>query len=260
MGTRASRGPPSARLLEVDRELAEGLEAAGEHRPLRVDIPVVDVPPGPWSPAGLVDPDGHPFALLLSAGLVVRELLLGDSTASELLSAGDLVDHRAARDTLVPAATRWTVAERARIAVLDQRVLPLMATHPELATRLLARSARQATRLAVQRAISQLPRVEDRLLALFGHLAERWGRVGGAGIIVPLRLTHETLGRLVGARRPTVSLALKHLAATGAVARRPDGSWLLRPGALDVLSPPATAGRRRSRLEARVVDLGAARQ
>jgi CRP-like cAMP-binding protein len=258
MGAKASRSVPSARLLGADPELVEGLVAAGGRAPLRAEVPVIDVPPGPWSPAGLVSHHAGAFALLVSTGLVVRELLLADCTATELLGAGDLIEVRPALDALVPTATRWIVAEPARIAILDDRMLGLLAGHPELATRLLARSAHQAARLAAQRAISQLPRVEDRLLALFGHLAERWGRVGGAGIIVPLRLTHETLGRLVGARRPTVSLALKQLAAAGAVVRRPDGSWLLRPEALDALAPPGDG--HRPRLAARVVDPGRARR
>ena len=57
-------------------------------------------------------------------------------------------------------------------------------------------------------AISQLVRVDRRLLALFWHLAERWGRVTGDGVLVPLTLSHRMLSQLVGARRPTVSTAL----------------------------------------------------
>jgi Crp-like helix-turn-helix domain len=49
-------------------------------------------------------------------------------------------------------------------------------------------------------------------MALFWHLAERWGRVSGNGVLVPLALTHRILGQLVGARRPTVSTALRELA------------------------------------------------
>lgn len=51
------------------------------------------------------------------------------------------------------------------------------------------------------------------------HLADRWGRVTPDGVIVPLKLTHEALGRLVGAQRPTVTLALGELVASGRVTR-----------------------------------------
>ena len=70
--------------------------------------------------------------------------------------------------------------------------------------------------------------MDRRLKALFWHLAERWGRVSGDGVIVPLALTHRILGQLVGARRPTVSTALSELAERDELTRRPDGSWLLR--------------------------------
>ena len=59
------------------------------------------------------------------------------------------------------------------------------------------------------------------------HIAERTGRVTAEGTIIPVRLTHEALGKLVGARRPTVSLAMKELAADGRLRRQPDGTWLL---------------------------------
>jgi len=46
------------------------------------------------------------------------------------------------------------------------------------------------------------------------------------GTVLPLALTHETLGALVGARRPTVTLALGDLSERGAVLRQ-GRAWLL---------------------------------
>jgi Crp-like helix-turn-helix domain len=126
------------------------------------------------------------------------------------------------------------------VAILDDRVLPALRAWPAIGSRLIARAARQAARAAEQRAISQLPRVELRIRALLWHLAERWGRIGASGVLVPLELTHEALGRLVGARRPTVTLALSELARTGAVTRRADGSWVLRADS-NPSSPPRLA-------------------
>jgi hypothetical protein len=57
-------------------------------------------------------------------------------------------------------------------------------------------------------------------------LAESWGRVTPAGVTLPVVLTHEALGALIGARRPTVSLALAELMERGAVVRQRTG-WLL---------------------------------
>jgi CRP-like cAMP-binding protein len=168
---------------------------------------------------------------------VVREVLLGGTVASELAGPGDVVDLTApGAESPVPVSGRWTTAAPAVVAVLGDELLPALRGWPSLAAALVARAAGRAARVEVQRGISQLPRVEDRLLALLGHLAERFGRVTGDGIVVPVGLTHEMLGRLVGARRPTVSLALKHLDRDGTVVRRGDGAWLLAAGALDHLA------------------------
>jgi hypothetical protein len=62
----------------------------------------------------------------------------------------------------------------------------------------------------------------------------RWPRrdgpsfsVRGDGVLLPLDLSHQLLGTLIGARRPTVSTALAALAQRQAITRHPDG-WLLQ--------------------------------
>ena len=58
------------------------------------------------------------------------------------------------------------------------------------------------------------------------HLAARWGRVEPGGIRLPLPLTHQLLGHLVGAERPSVSHALSRLARAGLVTGHGD-EWHL---------------------------------
>jgi CRP/FNR family cyclic AMP-dependent transcriptional regulator len=219
----------AASLFDVDPELGELLDARQlvEARS-RAIVPVADVAAGPWSPGLLAQAKGRPFALMVVDGLVLRELVLVGSTATELLGPSDIVDHLPPDEALLPADARWSAPDAARIAILDDRLLAIMRTWPGVGRILLDRAARRERRLSTHRAIAQLPRVDQRLLAFFGHLAERWGRVSSAGVVVPLHLTHETLGRLIGARRPTVSLALKELLNDSLLERRNDGSWLLR--------------------------------
>jgi hypothetical protein len=62
---------------------------------------------------------------------------------------------------------------------------------------------------------------------LLWHLAERWGRVGNDGVIIPVRLTHSVLASLVAARRPTVSAALGDLEQHGLVRRIEQGLLLV---------------------------------
>jgi hypothetical protein len=218
----------AAPLFDIDAELAERLDehqrAAARSRAI---VPVVELGAGPWSPEQLGDGASHAYALMVTDGLVLRELLLVGSTASELLGPGDLVALGPPDDALLPVTPEWSVPQTARIAILDHRIAAILRTWPGVGRVLLERAARREIRLSTHRAIAQLSRVDQRLLAFVAHIAERWGRVGANGVVVPIHLTHETLGRLIGARRPTVSLALKELAADGLLRRRDDGAWLL---------------------------------
>lgn len=172
-------------------------------------------------------PAPGPAGLLMLSGVLAREVVIEDIVSTELLGAGDVVaprDPMAGHD-LLAEQVRWQVLADARVAVLDRAVC----VAPEIACVLLGRIGRQAERLATLKAISQLNSVERRLLALFRHLADRWGRMTVRGVLVPLTLSHRLLGELIGARRPTVSVALAALARTDTLQRLEDGTWLLTP-------------------------------
>jgi CRP/FNR family transcriptional regulator, cyclic AMP receptor protein len=218
------------RLLDLDHDLADALgdEVAVRARD-RIGVATVRLEPGSWHPSALSAIGRGAFALIICDGLIVRELDLAGTRTADLLGPGDLVDLGPGTDPLLLTGERWHVSGDATVAILDDRVLPALHAWPALSSRLIARAARQASRAAEQRAISQLPRVELRIRALLWHLAERWGRIGPQRVVVSLEVTHETLGHLVGARRPTVTLALGELSREGAVTRRADGAWILRP-------------------------------
>jgi CRP-like cAMP-binding protein len=87
--------------------------------------------------------------------------------------------------------------------------------------------------------------VDGRLLVLFWHLADRFGRVDGDAVVVPLALSHGTLAELVAARRPSVSKALQDLAARDLLTREPGDRWVLRSrGALHPMSTSTARARR----------------
>jgi CRP-like cAMP-binding protein len=216
------------RLLDLDQDLAETMGDVAVRVRDRIGVPTIRLDRGPWDPEAVRPVARNPFALMVCDGIVVRELELAETPMADLLGPGDLVALGPPAERLLITGESWQVGKRATVAILDDRLLPALHAWPLLSARLIARVARQAARAAEQRAISQLPRVELRLRALMWHLAERWGRVGSTGVVVPIEITHGALGRLVGARRPTVSLALAELARDGAMVRRDDGSWLLR--------------------------------
>jgi CRP/FNR family transcriptional regulator, cyclic AMP receptor protein len=226
--------PPQHRasLLELDPSLGELLppdrrRAAGAS--LRVDVRYLRRGPLDMDRFEAASPSN--LGLLVADGIVMREVQLGETASAELLGAGDLIRpwNLAGGGELLDTPVRWSVvSEDLRAVVLDRRLAGELAHYPEVNVALFDRLNARASRLAVTQAISQLQRVDMRLLALFGHLAERWGRMTSDGVLVPLCLSHRMLGQLVGARRPTVSSAVSQLARAGDLSRRPDGSWLVR--------------------------------
>jgi CRP-like cAMP-binding protein len=218
-------------LLRIDPELAELLPA--ERRPAAarcLKVPVFRLARRDFELGRLEASSARNLGLLIVDGIVAREVTLGDIVSAELLGSGDLVRpwDLAGGDALLESTARWiALSDFVQVALLDRRFAAELAVFPEINLAFVDRLNSRATRLASSQAISQLKRVDRRLLALFTHLADRWGRMTGDGVMVPVRLPHSMLARLVGARRPTVSSALARLAETGELVRRPDGFWLV---------------------------------
>ena len=229
-----------ASLLEVDPDLGMLL---GEDRmvtarhDLRVAIHVLET--GPWDIEKHDGASPEHIGLLVIDGVLAREVLVSDTISTELLGPGDVVRpwHLNESESLLRYAVRWNVLSRCRIALLDRRFGHQLAAFPEVTAAIVDRLNERALRLTVTQAISQLNRVDRRLLALFWHLAERWGRMTREGVALPMTLSHRMLGQLVGARRPTVSTALGELAKEGQVVRRDDGTWLLTGAPVGVPAP-----------------------
>ena len=180
--------------------------------------------------------DSGAIGALVIDGLVIQRIKLGDRSAVTLLGPGDVIAPQSSAPPLILSDLHRVTAGSVRLALFGSRTLLALAHWPQLLVGLYRRLTQQGERLAAQLLVCQLPRVEDRVLALLWLLAERWGRVTTAGTRLPLVLTHESIGTMVGAQRPTISLALRELTDRGALVREQDG-WLLLappPGSIDV--------------------------
>jgi CRP/FNR family transcriptional regulator, cyclic AMP receptor protein len=235
-------------VLELDPDLGLGL-APARQRVARAELraEVLELRPGPWEPEWRPVP-GH-LGFLVADGVLSREVVAGESTSPELLGPGDVarpwdVDSGL---PLLPVEVRWNVLAEAQLVVLDLRFAARLARHPEVGIALAERVEARAQRLATLRAIGRLGPVDERLLALFWHLADRWGRVTRDGVVVPLTLSHRMLGQMIGARRPTVTAALGRLSISGRLLRREDAAWLL-VGTPQRPDDPAAAVQPRRRL------------
>jgi CRP/FNR family transcriptional regulator, cyclic AMP receptor protein len=225
-------------LLSADTGFAAGIPTADLGLAARVlTLPRLDLDGGGWTPPAPGAFGDAPLALVVD-GLLGRHVAMGDRVATELLGPGDVIDPwRTPADTLVSRAVRWSAYGPATIAVLDGRFTTAAQRWPVLSRTVQARLTAHGDRLATHLAICQLPRVGDRIVALLSHLAERFGRMAPDGVIVGVRLTHRLIGELVGAQRPTISLALTSLLDEGRINRRPDGTLVVAGAPDGALAP-----------------------
>lgn len=217
-------------LLEQVPELGRGLEGeALELARRHCVVGAADLRPGKWAPSRDAHRQPGHLGLLIVAGFVTRDVRIGQSISGEVCGRSDLLrpsdfDGDAAP---VPFDVAWRVLEPTKLAILDRRAAALLGRWPEIMEALISSCVARARSLALHLAVGHLRRVEPRLQVMLWHLADRWGRVTADGVHVPLRLTHQTLGQLVGAQRPSVTTALKSLTEAGLVSRCPDGTWML---------------------------------
>lgn len=54
-----------------------------------------------------------------------------------------------------------------------------------------------------------------------------WGRVTSRGTVVPFHLTHEMLAGIIGAQRPTTTIAIRSLTEQGRILRDDDRRYVL---------------------------------
>jgi CRP/FNR family transcriptional regulator, cyclic AMP receptor protein len=215
-------------VLEVDPELGTGIDpdqlalATG-----RAVAPLLVFPDqGRWDVGeDTFDGTGH-LGLLIVEGMVARRVAVGARGGIELLGAGDVL-RPWVRSEFSHADVDWTVVEPLRIAALDRNFAERVAPWPQIAGAISDRLLLRSRVLGFHLAVCHLVTVEERLLMIFWHFAERWGRVTPNGVVLRLRLTHDLLAGVVGARRPPVTTALSALAQKGLLRRDQEGAWIL---------------------------------
>jgi CRP/FNR family cyclic AMP-dependent transcriptional regulator len=214
-------------VLRADSDLAEGLDAESRERATRLmRAAVVGLTPGPWEPP---EEESGGFGLLVLDGLISRRVIVGRSASLELVGPGDILRPRdeSLAATIVPSSAEWDVVAPGEAAVLGRHATTVIGHWPELTVAFSERILRRTRDQAFLMAAANFTRVEDRLLATLWHLGGTWGKVTPDGILLPFRLTHEMLAQIVGARRPSVTLAMGALKREGRLIRRIDGLYVL---------------------------------
>ncbi len=225
-------------LLRLDPDL--GAELDQDTRLLAeraIEVGVLTLERGDWAPPRRAPEPGH-LGYLIISGVMLRELYVAAHRSLEVLNSGDLVIPWQ-EDAASFAEARWTVLERARVAVLDREAAERLGRFPGLVSVVARRVVNRSRALAVYAAVAGMTGLEDRILVLLWQLAERWGVRTGEGVRMPLRLNNRMLADLVGARRPSVSVTLSRLGDQGRVKRDPAGGWLLLGDAPSRPEPPS---------------------
>ncbi len=227
---RGMRRPPVVRILEHDPDLAPDLREEDFQEACDASLAQVGfLERGPWNP---VPEQFRPanLGLLVLDGLLARRVTLGHRTCAEVLGPGDILRPwvTTRHEDSIRSDVNWVVVQRARIAMLDRNFIARVARWPEVIAGIGNRSMLRAHWLAFHLAVCHMRRVDERLLVVLWHFADRWGRVRPDGVVIELPFTHRLLASIIGAQRPSVSTALTQLASRGAIERLPDRSWLLR--------------------------------
>ena len=219
------------RVLEVDPDLGQGLDQQGfaaAKRELVADT--LSVARGVWELDPAWAATGAVLGLLIVAGVLARDLIIGRRRSLEILGPGDMVrpwpaDRHAG---VVDADVRFSALEPVRFAALDARFAAHAARFPTVMSQLTGRVMGRASSASLRLIVHQVVRIDDRVLVSLWGLADRFGRVTPEGVVLPLAINHTMMARFVGAQRPTVSQAVGELTRRGEVQRLDGGGWLLK--------------------------------
>jgi CRP/FNR family transcriptional regulator, cyclic AMP receptor protein len=214
-------------LLPDDPELADSVpEVEREHAIRAIWVDTFRLEAGPVD-LSQVDLSAGAVALLLTDGAMTMDIVVGARTLTELLLPGDVLPVEPAPVTTPESERGVRVLADARLAILDQRFMRAALRWPGLTRTIIGRLNEQKHRVATHGAICQLPRVEQRIMAILCYQASRTGRVTSEGTLFPGPASHREIARLIGAQRSTVSLAIAALEAQGLLRRRDASTWLL---------------------------------
>jgi RNA polymerase sigma-B factor len=198
------------RLADADPDLFAGVEQGARRGAV---APRERLAPGEWQ-----GPRAEGLGLLVLSGALLRTVTVDDRPRAELIGPGDVL-----RDADGERDAQWRAVTTVDLAVLEDS----LCRWPSVVEALLRRASDRSHALAIQLAITDLRRAEDRVLAFFRVLADRWGTRVPDGIAVSMPLTHDMIATIVGVHRPTVTTTLRRLETEHRLRRRGRDCWLV---------------------------------
>lgn len=201
---------------------------------IAAQLPQICLEDGPWE---LAEGGSEELAYLVVSGMLLRRVRLPGGRSVELLGVGDLLlPWREERASF--SVSEWQVVDRARLAVLDLRAGSPLSQSATALGAIAARAVDRSRGLALQSAIMSIVGIEERLRALLWAFAERWGTVVADGAEIEMNVPQSVLAEMIGARRPTVSMALGGLRDRGLLLSSEPGRWVLAGGPPEAVTHP----------------------
>jgi DNA-binding transcriptional ArsR family regulator len=225
-GRQAVRARPIGS-VQLDRQLGERRLVSGTEICQPLVARAVQIPRGRFDPTALVEDPAQWLGLLVLDGFLAVGLDAGRAQISWLIGSDDLIRPWDMREISLAQQSSWRALRATRLALLDADFNRRVGSIPEITRALVGRATQTSHWLLTKSLIVSAPTIEERLLLLFAVLGERWGKVTPEGVSLELPLTHNLLARICGARRPTVTTALRSLGQEGLVESRRRGAWLL---------------------------------
>jgi CRP/FNR family cyclic AMP-dependent transcriptional regulator len=214
--------------VQLDVQLRERRIPSSRPLARRLTARVLRVPRGNFDAEALVgDPEGW-LGLLVLDGLIAVGIEAGRAQSTWLVGGEDLIRPWNMQDVSLLSTPSWRALTETRVALLDRDFSRRMGGIPLICSELLARATQTTHWLLAKSLVSASPIVEERLMLLFSMLSERWGRVCADGVRLDLPLTHELLAKMCGARRPSVTTALRSLRERGLIDCTRRGCWMVR--------------------------------
>lgn len=213
------------RFYDVEPDLFVGVPKDRRSRAIAsVTVPVFDVDAGTWRPPPISEGS---LGLLITEGFLLRELSIADRPSLEVLGPGDLLwpDEciEVLGDSLIP---RWRALTAGSVVSINEAATEWMRLLPAALPELVRRAQRRSQLPAFQAVLRKI-RGPDRLLAVLRYFAGRWGSPTTGGLVIPFRLTHNTLADLVAVRRPTVTAHLHALTRRGVLRISNERHWIV---------------------------------
>jgi CRP-like cAMP-binding protein len=227
----------SVRLLQEASWLGEGLSDEDSRAAERaIVVPLSLHEPGPMEWSGPTPAVG----MLIVKGRMARGLRIDGAQAQgfEMLGDRDLLRPWTFRGATasVPSVADWTVLAPVRAAVLDLGYVRATMRWPRIGINLLDATVERTRTLSYFLTARQVSHLEGRILLTLWHLGDRWGHVSPQGVVLELpNLTHEMIARMVAARRPSVTTAIRRLRELGLVEVQARGHWILRGDPVEAL-------------------------